>query len=157
MEAMLAEQPLLVSVLLGVLAGGLIYGWLQTGKKAAAVAGLILLLLIPVAWLVASRWETDREQIESLIYEIADAVERNDHEAAVKVIGDAKTKEQARQELSNWTFHLAAVNNISSININIRIIRFIVTRMTDPHIIKVGDGDENCLTDFFRNLLGAFH
>jgi len=117
MEAMLAEQPLLVSVMLGVLAGGLIYGWLQTGKKAAAVAGLIFGLLIPVAWLVASRWETDREQIESLIYEIADAVERNDHEAAVKVIGDPKTKEQARQELSNWTFHLAAVNNISRIDI----------------------------------------
>ena len=117
MEAMLAEQPLLVSVMLGVLAGGLIYGWLQTGKKAAAVAGLILALLIPVAWVVASRWETDREQIESLIFEIADAVQRNDHDAAVKVIGDPKTEQQARQELSNWTFHLAAVNKISSIDI----------------------------------------
>ena len=117
MEAMLAEQPLLVSLMLGTLAAALIYGWLQTGKKAAAVAGLVLALLIPVVWVIASRWETDREQIESLIYEIADAVERNDHEAAVKVIGDPETKAQALQELRNWTFDLADVNKISSIDI----------------------------------------
>lgn len=117
MEAMLAEQPLLVSLMLGILAAGLIFGWLQTGKKAAAVAGLVAGLLIPVAWVIASRWETDRERIESLIYEIADAVERNDHAAAVRVIGDPETKAQALQELSNWTFNLAAVNKISSIDI----------------------------------------
>lgn len=117
MEAMLAEQPLLVSLMLGALAVGLFYGWLQTGKKEAAIAGLVFALLIPVAWIVASRWETDREQIESLIYEIADAVERNDHEAAVKAIGDPQTKAQARQELQNWTFELAQVNRISSIDV----------------------------------------
>lgn len=117
MESLLAEQPLLVSLMLGTLAAGLIYGWLQTGKKAAAVAGLVIAALIPVAWVIASRWETNREQIESLIYEIADAVERNDHEAAVSVIGDPQTKAQARQELSNWTFNLADVNKISSIDI----------------------------------------
>lgn len=117
MKAMLAEQPLLVSLMLGTLAAGLIYGWLQTGKRGAAVAGLVAASLIPVAWIMASRWETDREQIETLIYEIADAVEQNDHEAAVKVIGDPNTKAQARQELKNWTFDLADVNKISSIDI----------------------------------------
>lgn len=117
MEALLAEQPLLVSLMLGAFAVGLIYGWLQTGKKEAAVAGLFAASLIPVAWVIASRWETDREQIESLIYEIADAVERNDHEAAIRVIGDPQTKAHARQELSNWTFELARVNKISSIDI----------------------------------------
>jgi hypothetical protein len=117
MEALLAEQPLVVSLMLGTLAVGLIYGWLQTGKKAAAVAGLIAVLLIPAAWVIASKWVTDREQIETLIYEIADAVERNDHAEAVRVISDPKTKAQARQELNQWTFSLAAVNRIRSINI----------------------------------------
>jgi hypothetical protein len=116
-ETLLAEQPLVVSLMLGTLAVGLIYGWLQTGKKAAAVAGLIAVLLIPAAWVIASKWVTDREQIETLIYEIADAVERNDHVEAVRVISDPKTKAQARQELNQWTFSLAAVNRIRSINI----------------------------------------
>lgn len=117
MTALLAEQPLIASLILGTLAVGLIYGWLQTGKKGAAVAGLVAALLIPVAWVIASKWETDRERLKSLIYEIADAVERNDHERAVSVIGDAKTQAQARQELSHWTFHLARVNSIRSIDI----------------------------------------
>ena len=38
--------------------------------------------------MLAENWETDREQIETLIYEIADAVEQNDHETAVAVIAD---------------------------------------------------------------------
>jgi hypothetical protein len=116
-ESLLAEQPLLVSLMLGTLGGGLIYGWLQTGKRQAAIAGLVFLGLIPIAWIVAAKWQTDREQIESLIYEIADAVEQNDHERALKVIGDSQTKTRARQELSYWTFHLARVNRLRSIDI----------------------------------------
>lgn len=117
MATLLAEQPLLVSLMLGALAVGLIYGWLQTGQKGLAAVGLGALLLIPLAWFIAANWVTDREQIESLIYEIADAVERNDHEAAVQVIGDAQTKSMARQELQRWKFSLAAVNRIRSIDI----------------------------------------
>jgi hypothetical protein len=117
MATLLAEQPLLVSLMLGALAVGLIYGWLQTGKKGAAAAGVIAALLIPVAWVVASWWVTDREQIETLIYEIADAVERNDHDAAVSVIGDPNTKAMALQELKRWTFQRADVHRIRSIDI----------------------------------------
>lgn len=117
MATLLAEQPLLVSLMLGALAVGLIYGWLQTGKKGAAVAGLIAVLLIPAAWVIASMWVTDREQIRALIYEIADAVERNDHDAAVRVIGDPQTKAMALAELKRWRFQRAAVNRIRSIDI----------------------------------------
>ncbi len=39
METLLAEQPLLVSVMLGTLAAGLIYGWLQTGKESSRRRG----------------------------------------------------------------------------------------------------------------------
>ncbi len=117
MEVLLAEQPLVVSLMLGTLGGGLIFGWLQTGKKEAAAAGLVAFALIPLAWLIASRWETDREQIRTLIYEIANAVEENDHDTAVEVIGDPQTRSRARQELANWTFHLARVNKIRSIDV----------------------------------------
>ncbi len=66
---------------------------------------------------MASRWETDREQIESLIYSIADAVERNDVETAVQIIGDPTTRDRARVELSRFTFDMAAVNKIRSIDV----------------------------------------
>jgi hypothetical protein len=117
MESLLAEQPLLLSLLLGVLAAGLLFGWLRTGQRAAAVAGLVVALLIPVVWLVASQWQTDREQIETLIYQIADAVERNDHEAAIAIIGDPQTQAHARMELQRWEFGLARVNRIRSIDV----------------------------------------
>jgi ketosteroid isomerase-like protein len=117
METLLAERPLLTSLMLAAVAFGLIYGWLQTGKKPAAIAGLVVLALIPFTWILAERWETDREQIESTIYQIADAVEANDHEAAVAVIADPQTRTQARIELQRWTFQLADVNKIRSIEL----------------------------------------
>mgnify|MGYP001821734072 CR=1 FL=1 len=117
MQSLLAEQPLIVSLMLGVLATGLIFGWLQTGKKQAAIAGVVVALLIPVAWIVAAKWETDREQIRRLVYEIADAVEKNDAERAVTVIDDPATKAQARIELARFKFSMANVNKIRSIDV----------------------------------------
>ena len=65
METIIAEQPLVSAGLLAVVAGAIIFGWLQTGKKPALVAGLLLLSLIPLAFVVASSWVTDREQIRA--------------------------------------------------------------------------------------------
>ncbi|MDG2223910.1 MAG: hypothetical protein P8L85_21195 [Rubripirellula sp.] len=117
MESLLAERPLLTSVMLAAMAFGLLYGWLQTGKKPVGVAGLVFLLLIPLAWVTASRWETDREQIESRLYEIAAAVEANDYETAVAIIADPTTRAEAKAELQRWTFQLARVNQIRSIEL----------------------------------------
>ena len=117
MTTLLAEQPLIVSIMLGALAAGLFYGWLQTGKKLSAIFGMILLLLIPLAWMLASAWETDNERIELMIYEVADAVEQNDHDRALRVIADATLRERGRAELKNWTFAKADVNKIQSIKI----------------------------------------
>lgn len=117
METLLAEQPLVVSLMLSAVSAALLFGWLQTGNRQAAIAGLVFACLIPAAWLIADRWETDREQIESLIVRIADAVERNDIEAAVQIIGDPATKGRARMELRQYEFHTAQVNKIRSIDV----------------------------------------
>ncbi|EMI20638.1 putative membrane protein [Rhodopirellula maiorica SM1] len=111
----LAEQPLLISLMVGLIGGALLYGWTQTGKRAAAVLGLLFLLLVPVVWIVSSMMVTDREQIEAILYEAAAAVEANDHEAALKFISDPQAKAQAAQELPNYIFSLARVNRIRSI------------------------------------------
>ncbi len=53
METLLAEQPLIVSLMLGALSVGLFFGWLQTGKRQAAIAGLVFALLdsrLPGSW-----------------------------------------------------------------------------------------------------------
>lgn len=117
MISLLAERPLLLSIMLGTLSAGLIYGWLQTGKRAAAVGGIVLALMIPLAWIVAARWVTDREQIETLIYDTAHAVAENQYDQVYGVIGDPATEAQARAELPNYVFDAANVTGIRSIDL----------------------------------------
>ena len=117
MIQLIAESPLIVAMMLGVLAAGLLYGWLQTGRKPLVISGVLIACLIPVLWIVAENWVTDREQIEQLIFQTADAVEANDHDRAVAVIGDDATRRQALAELPNWVFSQADVGSIRSIRI----------------------------------------
>lgn len=114
---LLAENPLLLSIVLGILAVALVYGWLQSGRKPLVYAGLFAAALIPIVWVVAENWVTDRERIEQLIGEVADAVEANDHDRALAIIGDEATKQQAAGELPQWIFTQADVGNIRSIQI----------------------------------------
>ncbi len=114
---MLAEQPFLLSLMLGLIGFALIYGWMQTGKRGALIGGLFFALLVPGVWVLASLWVTDREQIEQVIYDATAAVEANDPEAAVDCISDPKAKTQALLELPRYQFSLARVNKIRSIDI----------------------------------------
>ena len=115
MQTLLAEQPLILSLLLGILAAGLVYGWLQTGKLEVGAAGLVCAALIPAVWVIADYWVTDREQIEDLIYDTAEAVKNNDHERALQLIADPTTKAQAKAELGSYVFDEARVTKIREI------------------------------------------
>ncbi len=117
MFRLIAEEPLIVSLMLGAMGFGLLYGWLRTGNKPIALAGLVFVALIPLAWFIANQVETDREQIQRLVYTLADAVERNDHDSAVTVIADPELEARARLELRNWTFDLATVTQINKIRV----------------------------------------
>ena len=117
MTRLLAEEPFIVSLMLGAMGFGLLLAWLQSGSKPAAIAGLAFVALIPLVWFIAGRWETDREQIEGLISGLADAVERNDHDSAVRFIASPAMESQARLELQNWTFSLAKVTQIQRIHV----------------------------------------
>lgn len=118
MYRLLAEEPLIVSLMLGAMGFGLLYGWLRSGNKPAAIAGLVFVALIPLAWFIADRVETDSEQIERLIYTLAEAVERNDPDSAVAIIADPNLESRARLELQNWTFELAKVTRINEIRVS---------------------------------------
>ena len=95
MFRLIAEEPLIVSLMRGAMGFGLLYGWIRSGNKPIAVAGLVFVALIPLAWFIANQVETDREQIQRLLYTLADAVERNDHDSAVTVIADAELESRA--------------------------------------------------------------
>lgn len=110
---LLAEHPLLLSLMVGMLGAVFLYAWLQNGKKAFAAVGFAFLFLIPVIWFVATEWETDREQITRLILETADAVQENDHTRAVLVIGDEKTRQQALSELPKYEFDRVKASSIT--------------------------------------------
>lgn len=115
--SLLAERPFVVSIMLLAIAGALFFGWLQTGKRQVLLTALFPLALIPVAHWVANAWETDREQISSLLHDLAEAVEANDLQVAVEVIGDPAMQGRARIELQRYRFEMAAINKIRSIRL----------------------------------------
>ncbi len=115
MANLLAEQPIIIAVMLAATGMAMLLAWLQTGKKTAAVVGGLFFFAIPGVFVIASNWETDREQIERIIYETADAVERNDFEDVYELIGDAGARRMAEQELPNFEFAMARVNKMRSI------------------------------------------
>ncbi|HBV64678.1 MAG TPA: hypothetical protein DEF45_16835 [Rhodopirellula sp.] len=117
MFRLLAEEPLIVSLMLGAMGFGLLYGWLRSGNKKIALTGLVFVALIPLAWFIANRVETDREHIQRLLHALADAVQRNDHDTAVAAIANPELEERARRELQNWTFDLAKVTQINKIRV----------------------------------------
>ncbi len=118
MVNMLAEQPWLSSVLLASLGVILVFGWMQTGRKVVLAAGIGCLLLIPVAFAVASFWVTDSEQIRASIYRTADAVARNDFDAAVEIFQPAQKARiaAAKADLTRFHFDEARVNKLRSID-----------------------------------------
>ena len=117
MKTLIAEQPLMMAVLLGVIAGAALFGWLQTGKRESMWVGLVFLILIPISWVVSQRWVTDREQISAAIYATAEAVKRNDFDAAVQVIEPQQRAliASAKADLSRFRFTEARVNKLRSI------------------------------------------
>ena len=117
MFRLLAEEPLIVSLMLGAMGFGLLYGWLRSGNKKIALTGLVFVALIPLAWFIANRVETDREHIQRLLHALADAVQRNDHDTAVAAIANPELEERARRELQNWTFDLAKDTQINKIRV----------------------------------------
>lgn len=119
---LIAEQPSLLTAMLVALAVAMAYGWLQTGKKGLIVAAVLLACLVPLVWWLADRLVTDRERIAEIIHEVAAAIEANDHEAAVKYIDDEPSKRTALSQLPRFTFSMAKVNSMRSLEITDNVI-----------------------------------
>lgn len=112
MWTILAEKPLLLAIMIGIVAGGLLYTWLQTGNRRLAIAGILAACCVPATFLIAEQIETDREKILAIIDATIEAVEENDHQAAVAAIADPATRAQALAELPRYEFSNVSVRNI---------------------------------------------
>ncbi len=112
MWTIIAEKPLMLAVMIGIVALGLLYSWLQTGNKKIAAAGILFALMVPGAFLLGEHLVTDREKILEVIYSTVEAVENNDHQAAAAAIGVPAIRQRALQELPQYEFSNLGVRNI---------------------------------------------
>lgn len=112
MGTILAESPLMLSIMIGVVTLALAYGWMQTGNRLVGLAAFGTLLLIPAAIYLTHILVTDRERILEAIETTVAAVEANDHESAVQVIVDPATRARALAELPRFEFERVRARNI---------------------------------------------
>jgi hypothetical protein len=119
MGKMIAEQPVLITVMLALLAIAFLYAWTREGRKWLAFIALGLLALIPLAWLGASMIETDDERIRAMIYDFAAAVEANDHETVYAAVHPDRPDILARveSELPRYEFTRARVGGFDKIKV----------------------------------------
>lgn len=119
MYKLIAEQPILLTVVLGLVGVALLYGWTREGRRWLAVAGLIVLALIPLAWLSSSLLVTDEEEIRTMISDMAKNIEANNHDAVYAIIHRNRPDivARAKSELPNYEFSRARVGGFNKIRI----------------------------------------
>ena len=115
----LAEQPIFASILLGALGISLLYVWSKGLHRSVGIAGLVFLLLIPVAWLISFAIETEEETIAKLIKKMATHVEANEIDEALTAVHPdlLPTANRARGELSRYEFSRARVSGFDRIRV----------------------------------------
>lgn len=117
----LYENPLGIAIV-GLIASALIaYAGLHVGEtKPLFAAGGVLILTGLLSGL--SIWvETDKEQIQRTIYEIATALRNNDHSSVFSYIhpNSMEGLQQAKAELPRYTFHDARVTSLRKVEVNL--------------------------------------
>ncbi len=117
MMKLLAEQPIFVAIVLTILAAGFVYSWTRSNQRWMLYVGALLLLLVPVAWLVANLVVTDDEQIKMMIESFAERVEANDVEGALQSIHPSRPeiRQRVAAELPNYEFDRANVGGYQAI------------------------------------------
>ena len=119
MYSLIAEQPILLTVVLGLLAIALLYGWTREGHRWLAISGLVMLGLIPLIWLSATLIVTSEEEVRAMITDMASKIEANDHEAVYQAVHPSRSDILARvkAELPNYEFSRARVGGFNKIKI----------------------------------------
>lgn len=111
MYTLVAERPILLSLILLALAAAVAFVWVQVGKPFLMYLAGLILLLVPIGIYASIVLETDRESLTRTIREVAAAVESEDYERVYSFI-DPQAKEAlrlAQMELPSYEFTSARV------------------------------------------------
>jgi hypothetical protein len=94
-----------------------IYGWIQTGQKAALYTAGGMLIATLIAVLVSSMVETRQEKVRKLVHSIADHLSANRFDQVIAAIHPEATEtvHRAQAELPNYKFNSAKVTGIREI------------------------------------------
>jgi hypothetical protein len=100
------ENPFPAMVVGGITCVILGGGWLQTGRRPLLLLMIGAILLTVGAVLLEGLVVTDREEVESTLFEIASLVEQNEIEAAMQYAysGSPQVRQEATSELSHYHF-----------------------------------------------------
>lgn len=114
------ESPLLIGLIGCIVTGiaGLI--WVNTMQRLALQIAGVSLATTVVLVLTNLNVVTDRERIEVMLYQVAEAIQNNDHAKVYQAIHPSATNTvlQAKVELPKWSFTEARVTGISSISVD---------------------------------------
>ncbi len=139
MRDFLLESPVLLGVSGMLVSGTILFFWTQTGHKAALYSGGIVAAVTAVLMTISVQIETDRERIEKILNQVADALERGDYEKVYGYIhpNAAQASRRARSELPNYRFTDARVTRIKSITVNRSSTP--PTALAEFHVMVAGD------------------
>ena len=115
----LFESPLLVGGIGIAVLAATIFGFVQTGSKAALYAAIGILLLTVLLVFISLRVETEKEQLTSFIHQTASELENNNHAAILSRIhpNANTTVGRAAAEMPRYEFTVADVTRIHELEI----------------------------------------
>ncbi len=137
---MLVESPILVLVI-GLTTAALLGGiWLQTGKRYLLVLAIAALALTAAGVLLERSVETDSEQIESTLHDLARDIERNDRPAVLDHIHSRATtiRQVASAETAQYEFEQVKIK--SNLQITVHADAEPKTATAQFNVVVVGSG-----------------
>jgi hypothetical protein len=122
MAELFLESPVSVGFFGVVLVLIAFFVWMNTGSKPALYGAVVLALLTILSVIFSINIRTDREQVEVVLTEVAQGVERNDLQRVLNYIHPNAVDGllRAKSELPNYKFTEARITGVKSIIVDKR-------------------------------------
>jgi hypothetical protein len=132
------EDPLPIVVMCAILGVALAVGFIKTGQRWL-LAAVVAIVVLAIALLAIERAVvTDREHVEKVLFTIADAVERNDIDEALRHISpDAPGVQHANIELRRINFREVDIK--PNLEIEVFPDQAVPTAQTRFNVVVVAD------------------
>jgi uncharacterized membrane protein YhiD involved in acid resistance len=136
----LFESPMLM-IVVGLTTAALLGGlWLQTGKRVLVVLMVGMLLLTASGVILERAVETDREQIDTTLHEIARDIERNDRPAVMAHIHSQATQIRQAAEMETAMYVFEQVKIKSNLRIEVDASTEPKTAIARFNVVVIGTG-----------------